>query len=104
MWPPLPASSAANCAMPSTPEQLFGAVARNYASHRLTYPPAFFAAFAFVFAIIGLLVVVGMWKTFDKAGQPISGPPKDSNKPLPRYPLKVENGLLFIEVPLEALV
>jgi SAM-dependent methyltransferase len=32
--------------MPSTPEQLFGAVARNYASHRLTYPPAFFAAFA----------------------------------------------------------
>ena len=46
MWPPLPASSAANCAMPSTPEQLFGAVARNYASHRLTYPPAFFAAFA----------------------------------------------------------
>ncbi len=31
---------------------------------------AFMAAFAFVFAIIGLLVVVGMWKTFDKAGQP----------------------------------
>ncbi|MFZ9990922.1 MAG: hypothetical protein ACO3J6_00690, partial [Opitutales bacterium] len=30
---------------------------------------AFIAAFAFVFAIIGLLVVVGMWKTFDKAGQ-----------------------------------
>ena len=41
---------------------------------------------------------------FDKAGQPVSGPPKDSNKPLPRYPLKVENGLLFIEVPTEALV
>ncbi len=41
---------------------------------------------------------------FDKAGQPVSGPPKDSNKPLPRYPLKVENGLLFIEVPMEALV
>ena len=41
---------------------------------------------------------------FDKAGQPISGPPKDSNKALPRYPLKVEHGLLFIEVPTEALV
>lgn len=31
---------------------------------------AFIAAFAFVFAIIGLVAVVGMWKTFDKAGQP----------------------------------
>ena len=31
---------------------------------------AFFAAFAFVFIAIGLVVVVGMWKTFDKAGQP----------------------------------
>ncbi len=41
---------------------------------------------------------------FDKSGQPTSGPPKDSNKPLPKYPLKVENGLLFIEVPMEALV
>ena len=41
---------------------------------------------------------------FDQSGQPISGPPKDSNKPLPTYPLKVENGLLFIEVPTEALV
>lgn len=41
---------------------------------------------------------------FDKSGQPVSGPPKDSNKPLPRYPLMVENGLLFIEVPTEALV
>ena len=41
---------------------------------------------------------------FDKSGQPISGPPKDSNKALPRYPLKIENGLLFIEVPTEALL
>ena len=41
---------------------------------------------------------------FDKSGQPISGPPKDSNKALPRYPLKIEKGLLFIEVPTEALV
>ena len=31
---------------------------------------AFFAAFAFVFIAIGLVVVVGRWKTFDKAGQP----------------------------------
>ena len=42
--------------------------------------------------------------SFDKAGQPVSGPPKDSNQPLPRYPLRVENRLLFIEVPMEALV
>lgn len=41
---------------------------------------------------------------FDKAGQPVSGPPKDSNSPLPRYLLKVDSGLLFIEVPTEALV
>ena len=41
---------------------------------------------------------------FNKSGQPISGPPKNSKKALPRYPLKIENGLLFIEVPTEALV
>lgn len=41
---------------------------------------------------------------FDKAGHPLSGPPKDSNAALPRYRLMVENGLLFIEVPTEALV
>ncbi|TXT21931.1 MAG: succinate dehydrogenase and fumarate reductase iron-sulfur protein [Planctomycetota bacterium] len=41
---------------------------------------------------------------FDKSGQPTSGPPKDSNKALPRYPLKVDRGMLFIEVPTEALV
>lgn len=41
---------------------------------------------------------------FDKSGQPLSGPPKDSNAALPRYRLVVENGLLFIEVPTEALV
>lgn len=38
--------------------------------------------------------------TFDPAGNPTGGPPKD---PLPRYPLKVEKGLLYIEVPLEGL-
>ncbi len=31
---------------------------------------AFLAAFGLIIAIVGLLVVVGMWKTFDKAGQP----------------------------------
>lgn len=41
---------------------------------------------------------------FDKEGRPTSGPPKDSNKELPRYPLKVDRGMLFIEVPTEALV
>ncbi|MCK6473220.1 MAG: Rieske (2Fe-2S) protein [Planctomycetes bacterium] len=38
--------------------------------------------------------------TFDPSGNPTGGPPKE---PLPRYPLKVEDGLLFIEVPLEGL-
>lgn len=38
--------------------------------------------------------------TFDHAGNPTGGPPKE---PLPRYPLKVEKGLLYIEVPLEGL-
>lgn len=38
--------------------------------------------------------------TFDPAGNPTGGPPKE---PLPRYPLKVEKGLLYIEVPLEGL-
>ncbi|MGA0134470.1 MAG: DUF5684 domain-containing protein [Opitutales bacterium] len=31
---------------------------------------AFIAAFAMIFALIGLVVVVGMWKAFTKAGQP----------------------------------
>jgi cytochrome b6-f complex iron-sulfur subunit len=38
--------------------------------------------------------------TFDPEGNPTGGPPQD---PLPRYPLKVEHGLLYIEVPLEGL-
>jgi Rieske Fe-S protein len=41
---------------------------------------------------------------FAATGEPISGPPKDANQTLPRYPLKIEGGLLFIEVPNEALV
>lgn len=31
---------------------------------------AFLAAFAFVFLAIALVALVGMWKTFEKAGQP----------------------------------
>lgn len=31
---------------------------------------AFFAAFAMFFIVVALVVVVGMWKTFSKAGQP----------------------------------
>lgn len=37
---------------------------------------------------------------FDAQGAPISGPPKEANQPLPRFPLKVEDGLLYIESPL----
>lgn len=35
---------------------------------------------------------------FDPTGKPISGPPADAGQSLPQFPLKVENGLLFIEV------
>lgn len=41
---------------------------------------------------------------FDAAGTAIAGPPKDAGQSLARYPLKVENGLLFIEVDVQALV
>lgn len=40
---------------------------------------------------------------FDAEGTGISGPPGDAGQSLPRFPLKVENGLLFIEVPVEGL-
>lgn len=36
---------------------------------------------------------------FDRSGRPIAGPPKASNQPLVRFPLKVEAGLLYIEAP-----
>lgn len=42
--------------------------------------------------------------TFDPQGLPTGGPPADSHQSLPRYPLRIENGLLFIEVPLEKVV
>ena len=31
---------------------------------------AFLAAFALVFLVIGIVTLIGMWKVFDKAGQP----------------------------------
>lgn len=40
---------------------------------------------------------------FDGSGKAISGPPADDNQELSRYPLKVENGLLYIEVPTETV-
>ena len=40
---------------------------------------------------------------FDAEGKPLSGPPAKANQSLPQFALKVENGLLFIEVPLYRL-
>jgi nitrite reductase/ring-hydroxylating ferredoxin subunit len=40
---------------------------------------------------------------FDPEGQATDGPPKAANQELPRYPLKVENGLVFLEMPLNAV-
>ena len=37
--------------------------------------------------------------TFDAQGVGTGGPPGDAGMELPRYPLKVDGGLLFIEVP-----
>jgi Rieske Fe-S protein len=41
--------------------------------------------------------------TFDPSGKATGGPPRDAGQSLPRYPLKLEKGLIFIEVPLEAV-
>jgi Rieske Fe-S protein len=41
--------------------------------------------------------------TFDPKGKPTGGPPQAAGQGLPRYALKVENGLLFINVPLRTL-
>lgn len=40
---------------------------------------------------------------FDRTGKGIGGPPGDAKQSLPKYPLKLENGLLMIEVPMEKL-
>ena len=37
------------------------------------------------------------------ASGPADGPPADAGQSLVKYPLRVDNGLLFIEVPLEGL-
>lgn len=41
---------------------------------------------------------------FDREGHPISGPPKAANQSLARFPLKIENGLLFLEAALDGVV
>lgn len=41
--------------------------------------------------------------TFDVAGRSTSGPPFEAGQSLPRYSLKVEDGLVYIEVPTEKL-
>ncbi len=40
---------------------------------------------------------------FSPDGQGVSGPPADAGQSLARFPLKVENGLLFIEVAIEGI-
>jgi cytochrome b6-f complex iron-sulfur subunit len=40
---------------------------------------------------------------FDPAGRATAGPPKAANQSLPRYPLKVEHGLLFIHMPTQVV-
>ncbi len=40
---------------------------------------------------------------FTPEGEAIEGPPAAAGQRLPRYPLQVHNGLLFIEVPAESL-
>lgn len=39
--------------------------------------------------------------TFDAAGKATGGPPGEAGQSLPRFPLKVERGLLYVEVPLQ---
>ena len=40
---------------------------------------------------------------FDRSGNPLSGPPKAANQPLMRFPLKIENGLLYLEAPMTSV-
>ena len=42
--------------------------------------------------------------TFDPTGIATGGPPAEAGQSLPRYPLRVERGMLFIEVAVSALV
>ncbi len=41
---------------------------------------------------------------FDRQGAPISGPPAQAGQSLTHYPLRVENGLLFVEAPLRTVL
>lgn len=41
---------------------------------------------------------------FDKTGKATAGPPKSANQSLVQFPLKVENGMLFVEAPLTSIV
>jgi nitrite reductase/ring-hydroxylating ferredoxin subunit len=41
---------------------------------------------------------------FDASGRGTEGPPGDAGMELPRYPLKVERGLLYIELPVDTLI
>jgi len=40
---------------------------------------------------------------FDRSGMATAGPPHAANQSLMRFPLKVENGLLFLEAPIESI-
>lgn len=40
---------------------------------------------------------------FDRGGRALEGPPAEAGQSLSKYPLRVENGLLFVEVPVEGL-
>jgi len=40
---------------------------------------------------------------FDPGGQAVSGPPAEAGQSLPRFALRIEGGLLYIEVPVEGL-
>jgi Rieske Fe-S protein len=40
---------------------------------------------------------------FDPSGQATAGPPAEARQSLPHYPLAIENGMLFIELPAERL-
>jgi len=42
--------------------------------------------------------------TFDRRGVATGGPPFAANQHLPQYPLRIENGMLFVEVPVESVV
>lgn len=40
---------------------------------------------------------------FDRSGNPTEGPPKTANQSLLRFPLKVDQGMLFVEAPLTSI-